>query len=62
MREKYCIKKADNGYYVEVYNEYDDSERNMVFTSDEELAKFLTLTIFAELKELNMLNVTMDYL
>lgn len=62
MKENFCIRKAENGYYVEVYNETDGSARKMVFTSDEELSKFLTLTIFAELKELNMLNVTMDYL
>ena len=62
MREKYCIKKAENGYYVEVYNENDSSERKRVFTSNEELARFLSLTIFSELKELDMLNVTMDYL
>ena len=62
MKEKYCIKKAENGYYVEVYNEDDGSERKRVFTSNEELARFLSLTIFAELKELDMLNVTMDYL
>lgn len=62
MREKYCIKKAENGYYVEVYNENDGSERKRVFTSNEELARFLSLTIFSELKELDMLNVTMDYL
>lgn len=62
MKERYHIRKAENGYYVEVYNEDDSSEHKVVFTDVEELRKFMTTTLMYELSKFDCVNVTMDWL
>lgn len=61
MKENYVIYKAENGYYVDVCDE-EGNERKVVCTTDDELRAFMTRTVFAELKNLSMLNVNINYL
>lgn len=60
MKEKYVVVKAENGYFVEV--ECEGMNRRIVCTTDDELRSFMTKTLFAELKSLNMVNITTEYL
>lgn len=62
MKENYNIRKAENGYYVEVYNEDEASERKVVFTTVDELRNFMTATLMSELNKFDCVNVTMDWL
>ena len=62
MKENYNIRKAENGYYVEVYNEDEASERKVIFTDVDELRKFMTTTLMSELNKFDCVNVTMDWL
>lgn len=61
MKEDYVIYKAENGYYV-VAHDNDGDERKVVCTTDDELRAFMTKTVFAELRNLSMLNVNISYL
>lgn len=61
MKENYVIYKAENGYYVEAHDE-DGNQRKVVYTTDDELRAFMTKTVFTELRNLSMLNVSISYL
>ena len=62
MKENYHIRKAENGYYVEVYNEDEASERKIIFTNVDELRTFMTTTLMSELNKFDCVNVTMNWL
>ena len=62
MKVNYAIRKAENGFYVEVYNKEDAEERKVVFTNVDELRIFMTSTLISELSKYDLVNVNMDWL
>lgn len=60
MKEGYRITKAENGYFIEVFDE-ENNIRRVVCTTDDELRALMTKTLFAELRACPSVNVNMEW-